>query len=160
MNNKIQNNHNSYFIIRSSGKFGGFTLIELLVVMTLIGLLVGISLFAMGGARESARDGSRKADLEAVRSALELYRADCDEYPASGSVTFGGQLQGDGGTGCPSTNIYMDEVPQDPLSGRNYYYSLAGSTYELCASLEDPPSSPDSCGGSCGVACNYKVVNP
>ena len=142
----------------NKGYLKGFTLIELLVVMTVIGLLVGISLFAMGGARESARDGSRKADLEAVRSALEVYRADCDEYPAS--VTFGGQLQGDGGTGCPSTNIYMAEVPQDSLSGRNYYYSLAGSTYELCASLEDPPSVYDSCGGSCGVACNYKVVNP
>jgi general secretion pathway protein G len=114
----------------------GFTLIELLVVMTLIGLLVGISLFAMGGARESARDGSRKADLEAVRSALELYKADCDEYP-------------------------MDEVPQDPLIGsRDYYYSSTGTTYELCAALEDPPSSPDSCGGSCTVACNYKVANP
>lgn len=138
----------------------GFTLIELMIVMTIIGLLAGISLFAMGGARESARDGRRKADLEATRSALELYKADCDEYPGSGSLSFGGQLRGNGDPGCPSSNIYMDEIPQDPISGRSYYYSLSGATYELCAALEEPPATPDSCGGSCGVACNYKVVNP
>lgn len=138
-----------------------FTLIELLVVMTLIGLLVGISLFAMGGARESARDGSRKADLEAVRSALELYKADCDEYPAS--VTFGGQLQGDGSTGCPLTNIYMDEVPQDSLTGRNYTYTTTGPpyvTYTLCTALEDVTAADSDCTASCGGTCSYHVDNP
>lgn len=139
----------------------GFTLIELLVVMTIIGLLAGISLFAMGGARESARDGRRKSDLEAVRSALELYKADCDEYPSS--ITFGGQLQGDGGTDCPASNVYMDEIPQDPLTGRNYTYVSTGSpavSYTLCAPLEDVTAADSNCSVSCGEICSYHVNNP
>lgn len=152
----------------------GFTLIELLVVIMIIGVLVGISLFALTGARESARDGRRKADLEAIRSALELYKADCNAYvSASGNVgsaldtdASGTRLVGSGASSsCPTTNVYLEKIPNDILSGRNYYYSSAGTTYEVCARLESPPTSPDTCGGganNCGTSntCNYRVTNP
>lgn len=145
----------------NKGYLKGFTLIELLVVMTVIGLLAGISLFAMGGARKSARDGRRKADLEAVRSALELYKADCNRYPISTDVVFGSSLTGDG-INCPAGNEYMGELPLDPLSGRNYTY-VAGSpptSYVLCAALEDETSVDLSCTASCVATCSYHVDNP
>ena len=147
----------------NKGYLRGFTLIELLVVMTIIGLLAGISLFAMGGARESARDGIRKADLETVRSALELYKADCNQYPAS--ITFGGTLTGDG-INCPAGNEYMGEVPQDPLTGRDYDYASTGtppSSYTLCAALEGEIALDSVCnipGLSCTATCSYHADNP
>ncbi len=137
-------------------KIKGFTLIELLIVMTIIGLLAGLSLFALRGARESARDARRKADLETIRSGLEIYKADCDAYP--GSIQFGGTLAGDG-INCPATNIYIQEVPQDVLSGQNYSYTLSGTTYTLCAALEDEMTGVSDC-GSCGGTCSYIVRNP
>jgi len=157
----------------------GFTLIELLIVMTIIGVLAALSLFALNGTRESARDGRRKADLETIRSALELYKADCDAYViASGNV--GSVLDTDGGPGvrligsggspsCPTTNVYLERIPNDSLTGRNYYYSSVspGTTYELCTRLEETPTSPGSCSGgvnNCGSiassTCNYRVIHP
>lgn len=174
-NKELKEMRNSFFVIRYSGKSEGFTLIELLVVMTIIGVLAALSLFALSGARESARDGRRKADLEAIRSALELFKADCNSYrSASGNVTtaldtdLGApvRLIGTGSpVSCAISNAYLERIPNDSLTGRNYYYSSTGTTYELCARLEQPPTSPDSCSGgvsNCGsgAACNYRVNNP
>lgn len=133
----------------------GFTLIELLVAMTIIAVLSGIALVSYQGARKTARDGKRKADLEEIRSALEMYRTDCGTYPTgthySGwSITCG-------------ANTYMT-VPDDPISTRRYYYNSSdGTNYALCAALEiGGGSSVSGCGGGggCGVACNYKVGPP
>jgi general secretion pathway protein G len=137
----------------------GFTLIELLVVISIIGILLALSIFGLMGARESARDSKRKADLELVRSGIEIYKADCNVYPAS----LGTSLTGDGSTtSCSVSNTYIAEVPEDQLSPtQNYRYWSDGLTYEICASLEGG-SGTETCGGSsnCGTTCNYKVINP
>jgi general secretion pathway protein G len=135
----------------------GFTLIELLIVMSIIGILAAISIFGISGARESARDGRRKSDLEAVRSAIEIYKADCDQYPPS--VTGGSVLT----ASCTGPlNTYMERVPEDPLGG-SYFYSSPGTTYILCSTLEDPPSPANDttgCGSCAGGPCEYRVINP
>ncbi len=139
----------------------GFTLIELLVVIVIIGVLMGILLVSYQGTRVTARNGKRKADLEQIRAALELYHADCGQYP--GGVSFGGSLS----SICPgSTVTYMTRVPQDPLADAGYSYRYAGAlhTYDLCAFLEG--GGEDLCPGtgsfgSCGSdTCNYKTCQP
>ena len=139
----------------------GFTLIELLVAIAIIGILVTIATFAMQGARESARDARRKSDLEAIASALELYRSDCNGYPNSPlGATMTGSPVLPNPPSCSGT--YMSAVPTDPQSSsRSYSYTKSGATYTLCAALEQPPtgSAPSGC-GSCGVTCNYKIARP
>lgn len=149
--------------------FSGFTLIELLVVMAIIGVLAGISLFAMRGARESARDARRKADLEAIRSGLEIYRADCNYYPNS-MPSPGNQLTGVTPCSPTTSNVYIQAVPDDQDSGKNYIYvplpsgcSNNCTSFRLWAALEQPESLPSYCSSapSCGSAsCNYCIVSP
>ncbi len=143
----------------------GFTLIELLVVIVIIGILMGILLVSYQGTRKTARDGKRKADLEQIRSALQLYHADCGQYPPSASVSSGSSLS----SNCPGSSVgYMREVPSDPLSGI-YKYSYTYNSehaYTLCACLEGGGIT-SSCTGACGdcgvsdpVSCNHKVCQP
>lgn len=138
----------------------GFTLIELLIVISIIGLLMALSIFGLIGARESARDARRRTDLEQIRSGVEVFKADCNVYPA----TMGTTLTGNNSVPtCPTTNVYISTVPTDPLSpARSYSYSSNGTTYEICASLESGGTTV-TCGGSSscgGSTCNYKVTNP
>lgn len=159
---------------RSSITDHGFTLIELLVVLSIMAILIGLTLFGIGGARESARDGKRKADLELIRSGIEVYKADCNIYPlgngdpASVLASPGtNSLVGDGLTAsCLSTNTYIGQIPVDPRSPNSVYrYFSDGYVYEVCAALEQDKDSGKvaTCNGVnnvCGETCTYKVTNP
>ncbi len=144
---------------------GGFTLIELLVAIAVMGILLSLSLFALNSARISARDTRRKSDIEVVRSGIELYRADCNVYPPS-LPSAGSSLVGSNSpSSCPSSNTYISKIPGDPQSpNRSYFYSTTGTTYIVCAALEQAPNpvmDVSGCGscGSSGV-CNYKATGP
>lgn len=160
---KIILNSRKGFTLKSK-TISGFTLIELMVAITIVGILVALSTSAFLGARRSARDAERKADLEDIRSALEIYRADCSIYPADGEVlpglVFDGVCNG-------ANNTYMSEVPNDPLNGsRGYIYKydqLTTSTYRLCAYLENGSGAVaacEKCDTGLLVDCNYNAVNP
>lgn len=148
----------------------GFTLIELLVVISIVGILMAVSVFGLQEARKDSRDARRKADLELIRSGLEIYHSDCGNYPAETYTTnWPATLNGDDTpTSCSSSNQYFVS-PSEPISttGRFYrYYSETGSSYSLCTALEDELTGVD-CDGdggidSCGtdVECNYKVTSP
>lgn len=138
----------------------GFTLIEVLVVILIVAILSSLSMVAFAGARKTSRDQKRKADLEQIRSAVEIYRSDCLTYPAS-LPSAGSSL-----TGCPPGNetTYLSSVPSDPGTYSYRYNFLGANSYCLCAYLEVAGSGTScECGGDCGsggVACNYFVTNP
>ncbi len=98
----------------------GFTLIEILVAATIVALLAAIGVVSYVSANRSARDAKRLADVEQIRAALEMYRADCGFYPPS--LTFNSSLTSNC-SGVGSTVTYMSRVPQDPQSPtQNYSY--------------------------------------
>ena len=135
----------------------GFTLIEVLVAATIIALLTSIGVVSYQAANRQARDAKRKADLEQIRAALQIYRGDCGAYPAS--VSFGGSLTGN----CTGSSVtYMQQVPQDSKFGYSYKSLSTGTSYVLCAHVEGDVAytgCPDACGtNSCGgQSCNYEV---
>lgn len=85
----------------------GFTLIELLVVIAIIGILAGIAFPVFARAKESAYRSSDLSNMNAIRTALQLYRADQGAYPPA---ILGYASAYDGSTPTLSTVIPADQV--------------------------------------------------
>lgn len=125
--------------MRKSNK--GFTLIELLVVIAIIGLLSTLAVVALNSARQKSRDSKRVADIKQVQTALELYFADQNGYPASPTGYLGETgavaLCSTGWTDtCGANTTYMGLVPSAPTpadgttcttSNNPYDYNQTGS---------------------------------
>jgi len=133
-------------------KTKAFTLIEILVVATIIGLLTAAAFISYAQLSRQSRDAKRKADLEQIRAAVEMYRSNnaSNAYPSftlSCSST-GGISEG--------TTTYLSSIPKDPKCSTNtYYYSTSGTDYTLGAFLEASSSTCSSTYSCGGVNCNY-----
>ncbi len=137
----------------------GFTFVELLVSVSIIIVLSMVAIVSYQTANRKARDSKRKADLEQIRAALEMYRTDNDQYPVDETGNCWDSLNRtlvDGN--------YINEIPTDPLPIRRYNCRSDATSYRLCAYLEG--EDPDECGDLwCGtpgvpIQCNYQVTNP
>jgi general secretion pathway protein G len=61
----------------------GFTLIEIMVVVVIIGLLTAVVTTQVMGRVDDARVNKARQDIQALGTALELYRLDNSRYPTT-----------------------------------------------------------------------------
>jgi len=123
----------------------GFTLIEVLVAATIIAVLTSIGVVSYQAANRRARDAKRKADLEQIRAALEMYKADSNWYPNTGT----GNWTNTSNLEAPLIK-YLSPIPSPPKTGEIYYYKADnfkdGHYYGYCLSSNMEASNPtDSC---------------
>jgi prepilin-type N-terminal cleavage/methylation domain-containing protein len=104
----------------------GFTLIELLVVIAIIGILAGIVLVSLGGARANARDARRQADIRQINTAMELCY---DDNVCGGSDS--AYLQSATMPGAIAT--YLATVPEDPSAGTYNWIDNSSTSQDYCA---------------------------
>lgn len=53
----------------------GFSLVELLVVISIMGILAGVVVFAVGGVTDRGQTSACQTDTQTIRTAIEAYRA-------------------------------------------------------------------------------------
>ena len=89
-----------------SPKFG-FTLVEVLVAATILSTLIGGVLLTLNPIAQinKGQDTQRLADLQAIKTAVDLYYSDTKCYPAQ--LPFGQEWK-------VNDTTYMKKVPQDP----------------------------------------------
>lgn len=119
-----------------------FTLIELLVVVSIIIILAGAVMVNLQSARVKGRDVKRKADIESVATALEIYYAQNKVYPIFNTIT---------NTNWSNLKVvlyptYINSWPTDPKSSSsggfpsnfNYFYlsNSEGTMYIVDARYE------------------------
>lgn len=117
----------------------GFTLIELLVVCAIIAVIATLVLLSYTEAQKKSRDSRRKADLELLSQAVEMYKADKGKYPFQG-LQLWNRPDGLSISPLPFTNAvspkYIQKIPVDPLGG-SYRYKTNDTSYLFFATLEN-----------------------
>ncbi len=112
----------------------GFTLIELLVVISILGILAALISGNFITSLKKGRDAKRKGDLEQITRALEMYYEDKKVYPTT--LSFGVKFC-ENNPCLVADKVYMQKVPNDPISGKSYEYNLTSGSYRLYACLEN-----------------------
>lgn len=103
----------------------GFTLIELLIVIAIIAILATIIIISYVNAQKKARDNRRKADIQTIASAYQIYNQETKAWyiPGTGSSGGGqGWFNYENGTTYPKSMArgleeggYISKAPWDPL---------------------------------------------
>jgi prepilin-type N-terminal cleavage/methylation domain-containing protein len=122
----------------------GFTLIELLVVIAIIGILAGIVLVSLGGARQKARNAQREATIRQISSAMEMCYD--SENCGGGSEHYATWTPGDTLDG-KSIGGFMT-IPTDTI--KDYKY-VTGTDQAYCIAIELEPGGTWVCASNKGT---------
>jgi general secretion pathway protein G len=122
----------------------GFTLIEIMVVVVILGILAALVVPKIIDKPDQARLVRAKQDINAVQSALDLYRLDSGTYPTTDQ---GLQALVTQPTITPipqNWHQYLHELPMDPW-GQAYHYLNPGVHGDVDIFTYGPTGKP---GGS------------
>lgn len=151
----------------------GFTLMEIVIVIGITGILASSGYASYIATQRNSRDGRRKADLETIRQALEMYKSENGSYPGEtncdssvgsdatsdcatclGSGTCAVQSDWDASSTFVSSiqPNYILDLPKDPINNAtNYYYyePVCNQTITVCGQSYDCTVS--------GTCCAYQI---
>jgi len=104
----------------------GFTLIEILVVVVILGILAAIVVPRVMEHPGEARRVRAKQDIQAIVTALNMYRLDNFAYPTTEQGLEALVGKPSGSPDAPNWHQHLDRVPKDPWN-RPYLYLRPGA---------------------------------
>jgi general secretion pathway protein G len=114
-------------ISRSLRAARGFTLIEIMVVVVIIGLLAAVILPNVFGNVERAQISKAKSDIQAIETALTMYKLDNYKYPSTDlGLTALAQRPNDPTVRNWREGGYIKRISNDPW-GLPYQYVFPGT---------------------------------
>jgi type II secretion system protein G len=139
-----------------TSRHSAFTLIELMVVIAIIAILAGLILSAAGYVQKKGARSRAEAEIAALGTALENYKADYGDYPTNSvsantrslitilMPTDGSKIYYEFKTNSTNATGFLDPF------GNNYNYSYPGSVsrggtnfYDLWSTAGGTPSSSE-----------------
>ena len=129
----------------------GFTLIELLIVIAIIGVLVTIVVIAIDPARviKDSNDTKRRSELTQIKTALQLYFNERNDYPD------GGEFTNTVGASPPNfTPTYMRQLPSWWGADGDYGTNGTNTDYDVGVDLENPGTEDT----NSAIRCNPLLV--
>lgn len=124
-------------IVRATQR--GFTLIEVLVVVVILGILAAVVVPRLMDRPDEARIVRATQDIQAVVTALNLYRLDNYTYPTTQQ---GLQALSQEPPGVQNWRQYLERVPTDPW-GREYLYLSPGQHGDVDVWTQGADGQPD-----------------
>jgi general secretion pathway protein G len=104
----------------------GFTLIEILVVVVILGILAAIVVPRVMEHPGEARVVRAKQDIQAIVTALNMYRLDNFSYPSTEQGLEALVTKPSGAPDAPNWHQHLDKVPKDPWN-HPYLYLRPGA---------------------------------
>lgn len=112
---------------RPARRMHGFTLIEIMVVVIIIGLLAAVIVPQVVGRVDDARISKAKQDIQAIESALVMFKLDNFKYPSTDQgLRSLIQQPTDPTIRNWRTGGYLKRVSKDPW-GNDYIYVFPGT---------------------------------
>ena len=110
-------------------KKAGFTLIEVLIVITIIGILIGLLIPAVGIAYRSVRKSAIAMEVMTISNAVEKYKTKYGDYPPDGS------------NAAVMTRHLRKIFPQIAQSELDLLVAGSNSSTGLSGAVMDPPEA-------------------
>ena len=100
----------------------GFTLIEVMIVVAILGILATLVVVSVGGKQDQALVTATKSDLQAIKTALDLYKLDNYRYPTTEQGLEALVIRPDNARNWPDGG-YLHKVPVDKWDNPYIYIS-------------------------------------
>lgn len=114
-----------------------FTLVELIVVITILAILWTIAFISFQWYSKTSRDSVRISDMNNIEKAMELFYLDVNKYPEPShfnGITYSWSIvlwyQWLFWDQTKNNLRYLDKLPVDPLSQKEYTYSVTNNKQE------------------------------
>lgn len=111
---------------------GGFSLIEIIVAVAIMAILAALIVPRVIGRLDDAAVAKAKSDVQALTTALNLYKLDNFNYPSTDQGLEALTSKPGGQPDAPNWKAggYIEHLPKDPW-GRDYQYLSPGQHGEV-----------------------------
>lgn len=129
---------------KSSKRQSGFTLVELLIVAIILAILAAIIVPQFASTTVDAQESALRANVTAMRSAIDLYRQQHGEYPGVNTAVPVPACTGTAGTGAAGTQQAIEDQLTLYSNAAGGTCSVAGTTYPFGPYIQEDvlPTNP------------------